>query len=78
MIPDEGSEVTGVIFLRSAQGFCRIEEGQPAPENPEDPQLPAIPYDHILFIKEGAVEVEISGVAYLCMHQSNIVGAIPD
>ena len=74
VLADEDSKTTGVIFRKSAQGFFRLEQGQALID---EQQSPAVPYDHVLFIKEGAVEVEINGVEYLCMHQSNIVGVIP-
>ena len=74
---DEDSNTTGVIFKVSESGFRRLVEGQPIPEN-GTPQPSAIPYAHVLFIKESSTEVEVNGVEYLAMHQNNIVGLIPD
>jgi hypothetical protein len=78
VLTDLGSKVTGVIFRKSEQGFVRLEKGQPIPEDPNDPQPPPIPYSKVLFLKKGIVKVEVNGVEYLAMHQSNIVGINPD
>jgi len=35
-------------------------------------------YDHVLFIKEMATPVEVDGIEYMAMHETAVVGLIPD
>lgn len=78
VLADPDSDSTGVIFKVSDQGFRRLVEAPALPQDPEDTQGPAIPYNHVLFVKENTTEVIVDGVEYLAMHQDNIVGLIPD
>ncbi len=65
---DTGSESTGVIFQRSAQGGGFFKGGS-------DPEIES---DNVLFCKEMAVPVEIDDVEYLAMHVNAVVGLIPE
>lgn len=76
VLPD--SDSTGVLFKVSERGFRRLVESPPMPQDPNEPQGPAIPYTRVLFVKENTAEVIVDGVEYLAMHQDNIVGLIPD
>ena len=77
VLPDEGSSTTGTLFRCSLQGFRRLVQGQPMPEDPDESPPPAIPYTKVLFVKEGCTEITVDGVEYQAMHQDNIVGVIP-
>lgn len=72
------SDSTGTIFKVSSQGFRRLVEGQPMPDDPLLPPDPAVPYSKVLFVKANTTEVIVDEVEYLAMHQNNIVGVIPD
>jgi len=74
---DEGSNCTGIIQSKSAQGYRRFI----IPQEPVDPSQPSPTvqeYDHVLFVKEMAETVEVNGVAYIAIHGNAIVGLIPD
>lgn len=69
---DADSQTTGTIIRRSMMGggqFKAVSDNGSGPE---------ISYDHVLFCKELATEIEIEGLEYLVMHQSSVVGLIPD
>ena len=72
VLPDDGSETTGTIFKTSGMGggvfISPLIQMQEAP----------IPHRHILFVKEMSTEVEVDGVEYLAMHETAVVGLIPD
>lgn len=68
---DEDSQTTGTVVERSPMGggrFRAITGGVGGSD---------LEYDHVLFAKEMATEVEVDGVEYLAMHQSAVVGLIP-
>jgi len=71
VLPDEESETTGNIILRSPMGGGRfiVSSGGVGGVEAE--------YSHALFTKEGCTEVTINDVNYLVMHQDNVVGLIP-
>ena len=75
VLVDEDSDTTGVIFQSNLRGYTGLIDNV-TPENPEDPPEEPVVYDHIVFAKEGTVEVEIDGVTYLAMHLNSIVGYI--
>ena len=70
--PDEESDTSGTIVLRSPMGGGRFIVSYGGVGGTETE------YSHVLFVKEGCTEVEIDGVDYLAMHQDNVVGLIPD
>ena len=72
VLPDEESETTGNITLRSSMGGGRFIVSSGGVGGVE------VEYSHILFTKEGCAEVKIDNVDYLVMHQANVVGLIPD
>jgi len=65
---DEGSETTGVIHRRSAQGGGVFKGSVD----------PVIESSHVLFVKEMATKVEIDDVEYSAMHEAAVVGLIPE
>jgi len=76
--PDQGSKTTGVIVQTSAQGFKPLIQVPANGADPNSPPVPAVLFTHVLFVKDGAVEVEVDGVKYLAMSQNNVIGLIPD
>ena len=82
VLVDEGSTTTGVIVENKLQGYGGLTNhiaSEPS-ENPEDPpmEIPPTVHNHIVFIKEMVVEVEIDAVSYLIMAIDAIVGYITD
>lgn len=80
VLADEGSDTTGVIVENKLQGYGGLSNhitSEP-PESPEDPpiEIPPTVHNHIVFIKEMAVEVEIDGASYLVMTVDAIAGYI--
>lgn len=78
VLPDEGKDTQGMIVLDELFGYACLGIVPEQPENPEDPIGVPVRCNHVVFTKEGAVEVEIDGVTYLAMHRNNIVGIITD
>ena len=80
VLPDEGENDRGVIFQHNLREFrCLTSSGVPIdPEDPEQGMTDDIYHDHVVFVSEGTVEVEIGGVTYLAMHIDNIVGYLTD
>lgn len=78
ILPDDGSETTGVIVAHDTMGWRGLTIVTEVPINPEDPPVPPKYYTHVVFVKEGAVEVEIDSVTYLAMHRNNIIGTLSD
>lgn len=72
---DEGKTNIGTIVESNLRGYNSLANGQIS-ENPEDPDPPDILHQHIVFVREGADEVEIDGVTYLVMHITSILGYI--
>lgn len=70
VLPDDGSETTGVIFRRSPMGGGVFKVAFGGIGGSE------IEYEHILFVKEMATEVEVDGVEYMAMHENAVVGLI--
>ena len=64
---DVGSETSGIIFRRSAQGGGFFKGSS-------DPEIES---DHILFAKEMGSPVEIDDVEYVAMHVNAVVSVIP-
>ena len=77
ILPDTGKDDRGVIY-KSNLGGWRCLEISPEPTEPGEfsPQIEN--YNHIIFIKEMATEIEIDGVTYLAMHRNAIVGILTD
>lgn len=74
---DEGSNTAGMVTEQNLNGYDDSLKVQACHEDPDDPESPMIPkhyHCHVVFVREGAVEVEIGGVAYLAMHINNVVG----
>lgn len=78
VLPDENSNTTGVISAHDTDGWRGLTIAPEIPENPENPIMPPEYYTHVVFVREGAVEVEIDGITYLAMHRNNIVGTLSD
>lgn len=72
VLPDEGSDTTGIIFRRSTMGGGHFVVGSGGGLGGENE------YDHVLFAEYMATEVEMNGVEYLAMHTNAVVGLIPD
>ena len=69
VLPDEGDQPsTGTIYQRPVSGG-RFWVGSGGLGSQ---------YNHILFVREMAAQVEINGTEYLAMHTSAVVGLIPD
>lgn len=78
ILPDDGSDTTGIIAAHDIDGWRGLTIAPEIPENPEDLPVPPEFYTHVVFVREGAVEVEIDGVSYLAMHRNNIIGTLSD
>ena len=68
---DEDSQTTGAVVERSPMGggrFRAITGGVGGSD---------LEYDHVLFIREMATEVEIDNIEYMAMHTNAVVGLIP-
>ena len=73
VLPDEGDKpTTGTIFRRSTMGggHFRVGSGGGLGEESE--------YNHVIFVREMATEVEVDGIEYMAMHQNAVVGLISD
>ena len=72
VLPDDGSETTGTIFKTSAMGggifISPLVQMQEVPAT----------HHHVLFVKEMSTEVNVNGIEYLAMHESAVVGLIPN
>jgi len=72
VLPDAPDGSTGTICRRSSMGggiFNSILiQSQEAP----------FPHTHILYVKEMSTEVEVDEIEYLAMHETAVVGLIPD
>jgi len=66
---DEDSQTTGTITHRSIMGGGYFKVYSTIGISEE--------YDHVLFAKEMATEVEVDGIEYMAMHEDAIVGLIP-
>ena len=66
VLPDEGEKPnTGTIVRNSASmGGLFIDE------------VPYVMDNHVIFIKEATVGIELDGTNYLLMHKSAIMGAV--
>ena len=60
--PDPEEATTGIVFRNSAQGSSSFSSVG----------------SHILFVKEMSTEVVVDSEEYLAMHESAIVGLIPE
>lgn len=72
VLPDAVDATTGVVTKRSSEGgghFRTVANGNSGPIQE---------YSHILYVKEMSTEVNIESVEYLVMHESAVVGLIPD
>ena len=80
VLPDEGSDTTGVVYKKKLRGYHGLMNGisHSDPDDSESPMTPEVHHNHVVFVREGAVEVEIDGVTYLAMHINNVVGYISD
>lgn len=75
VLPDEGDKPsTGIVVRRSMRGGG-IFKSSPSGHVPTPPPEES---DHVVFVREMAVEVEIDGINYLAMAQESVVGIIPD
>ena len=73
VLPDEGDKpTTGTICYRSTMGGGHFRVGAGNGLGVE------VEYDHVLFVREMTSEVEVNEVEYLAMHESAVVGLIPD
>ena len=67
--PDgDSTSTTGVIFLRSIEG-CGHFKGS---------SNPIVESDHILFVNSLATPVIVDGTTYVAMHESAVIGLIPE
>ena len=72
VLPDEGEQsTTGTITNRSEQGGGHFESSAVTSGAP-------MSYDHVLFVREMATEVNINDVEYFAMSECAVVGLIPD
>lgn len=75
---DDGEDDRGVIFQSNLGGYSGLVVPRELPEDPEDPIPPIEQYNHIIFVKEMATEIEVDGVAYQAIHRDAIVAVITD
>ena len=75
---DEGSTNTGTVFQSDLAGYRGFTHPIAVPEDPDSPYLPVESYDHVVFVKEMATEVEIDDVSYQAMHRNAVIGVITD
>ena len=67
--PDgDSTSTTGVIFLRSTEGGGHFRGSA----------TPSIETDHILFVNSLATPVIVNGTTYVAIHESAVVGLIPE
>ena len=72
VLPDEGDKATtGVIFRRSQEGGGNFI-GQ------VNDMTHPVQANHVLFVREMAVEVQVNSIEYLAMHERAVVALIPD
>lgn len=75
---DAGEDDRGMIVqsdLRSHRDFT-VPANSYDPENPPDPLPADTDYNHVVFVKEMATEIEIDGVSYRGMHKNAVVAII--